>query len=181
MMKAFALTFALVLICSGAVLAQTPDGQTPAEETVCDNENGAAFGLCNAYCEAMDCESDDPQASATACTKVRDKFMNIAGHDLPCEASPCPCANLPGQFARFLAGEIPITSCTTEPVGGITDGVQLFNSFTRVAFSYLSGGNWYCGDIDDAPGYLSITPEQGQFCAGLLEQAANSQSVSCVP
>jgi len=67
MMKAqLTLALALLLLCTGAVLAQTPDGQTPAEETVCDHESGAAFGLCNAYCEAMDCDSANPQASATA-------------------------------------------------------------------------------------------------------------------
>ena len=30
---------------------------------VCDGESGRAFGLCNAYCEAMDCDWD-PNASA---------------------------------------------------------------------------------------------------------------------
>ena len=60
------LVFALLLICSGAAMAQgTPDWMTPHQETVCDSETGAAFGLCNAYCEAMDCESASPQASAT--------------------------------------------------------------------------------------------------------------------
>lgn len=38
------------------VIAQTPDGTTPAEETICDGLEGAAFGLCNAYCEAKDCD-----------------------------------------------------------------------------------------------------------------------------
>src|SRR5260221_520465 len=65
------LTFALLFVCigTGAALAQTPDGMPPARETICDNESGAAFGLCNAYCEAMDCDSASPQASATAGTR----------------------------------------------------------------------------------------------------------------
>ncbi len=102
-MKALTLTFALLLLCTGAAVAQTPDGQTPAEETACDNETGAAFGLCNAYCEAMDCDSESPQASETACTKVRDKFQQITGHDLPCEAPPatCPCLS-DGNFRKCL-------------------------------------------------------------------------------
>jgi hypothetical protein len=42
-MKAhFTLPLALLLICGGAALAQTPDGETPADETVCDGETGAA-------------------------------------------------------------------------------------------------------------------------------------------
>jgi hypothetical protein len=37
------LALALLLTSAGAALAQSPDGQTPAEETVCDHESGAAF------------------------------------------------------------------------------------------------------------------------------------------
>ena len=68
------------------VFAQTPDGETPAQEVVCAGEAGAAFGLCNAYCEAMDCDSAIPQATENACNRVGDKFINITGRDLPCEA-----------------------------------------------------------------------------------------------
>ena len=32
----------------------TPDGMPPSQETVCDGLSGAAFGLCNAFCEAQD-------------------------------------------------------------------------------------------------------------------------------
>ncbi len=85
---------ATLLFAAGLVLAvplvasaQTPDGQTPAVETVCDGETGAAFGLCNAYCEAMDCDSL-PEASLGACEAVRGQFNRITGRDLPCEF-PC--------------------------------------------------------------------------------------------
>ena len=49
--------FALLLIgtVTGTALAKTPDGVPPSLETVCDAETGAAYGLCTAYCEAMDC------------------------------------------------------------------------------------------------------------------------------
>src|SRR5215213_9166123 len=126
MMKArLILSFALLLICTGAGMAQaqTPDGETPAEETVCDNETGAAFGLCNAYCEAMDCDSDDPQASDTACSRVRGKFTQITGRDLPCEAPPldCPCAEVEGPFADVLAGLLSVSSCSRS--FGTGDGI----------------------------------------------------------
>ena len=38
-------------------------GQVLAEDDPCANENGAAYGLCNAYCEAMDCDSFDAVSS----------------------------------------------------------------------------------------------------------------------
>lgn len=79
-------TFA-IFISVGTVYAQTPDGETPAEETVCDAEAGAAFGLCSAFCEAMDCGSDSPLASAKACEKVGDNFEKITGGPPPCMCS----------------------------------------------------------------------------------------------
>ena len=82
-------------------IAQTPDGLTPNMESVCDAETGAAFGLCNAYCEAMDCEFETPQASQTACDKVASKFNNITGRTLPCKLD-CPCIDLIPEFADFL-------------------------------------------------------------------------------
>ena len=42
---------------SSPVIASTPDGETPANEGVCDSLNGATpglYGLCVAYCEAQD-------------------------------------------------------------------------------------------------------------------------------
>ncbi len=72
----------------------TPDGSPPAEEIVCDGLSGASFGLCNAYCEAMDCDSGFPAASQNACDKVAAKFAKHSdGAPLPCEVveEECPC------------------------------------------------------------------------------------------
>ncbi len=70
-------------------------GETSVPEDVCAGESGAAFGLCNAYCEAMDCDSDAQQASDKACDKVFSLFMNITGNEPPCETVVCmppdPC------------------------------------------------------------------------------------------
>lgn len=82
---------------------QTPDNLTPSMEDICDQDTitGASWGLCNAYCEAMDCElaNDDdpatePKASAVACDKVGGKYTQLMGEDPPCETAPsdCPCA-----------------------------------------------------------------------------------------
>src|SRR6185369_425379 len=67
----------------------TPDGVPPSGETICAGQTGAAHGLCTAYCEAMDCDSANPQASPTACAKVAANFTRITGQgSLPCD---CPC------------------------------------------------------------------------------------------
>lgn len=77
-LSVFALT-AFVIIALGFVA-------TSAKAQVCDGESGAAYGLCTAYCESMDCDGD-PEASQNACDRVSDNFTKITGVDLPCEAA----------------------------------------------------------------------------------------------
>ena len=70
--------------------AKTADGETPSAETICDvfqgNDSGA-FGLCNAYCEAMDCGDPLQRSSSRACTKVNDNFEKKFGMRLPEETT----------------------------------------------------------------------------------------------
>jgi len=55
-------------------------GQAVAEEgDICDGQVGAAFGLCNAYCNAMECNSPEPHAAEIACTRVSTLFEQITG------------------------------------------------------------------------------------------------------
>jgi hypothetical protein len=94
-------TLTAMLLCLGTIsYAQTPDGQTPAIETGCDGQSGAAFGLCNAYCEAMDCDGDLPQASELACVRVLDRFQQITGSEIP------SCGGLP-QLGESCDGSAP--------------------------------------------------------------------------
>ena len=82
------------MLLSGPIYATTPDGETPANESVCDLESGAAYGLCVSYCEAMDCDNDQTSAAEMACLKVQDKFVQQTGRDIPCEVQSgveCPC------------------------------------------------------------------------------------------
>jgi hypothetical protein len=181
MMKArLTLALALLLVCTGAALAQTPDGQPPSSETVCDNETGAAYGLCNAYCEAMDCETDNPSASDTACSRVRDKFQQITGRDLPCEVPTLACVcNDPAvspNFAAAVAGTFPFDVCSNFSGGALlTTG-----SGNLVALSFIHDGQWACGP-GNSEIFLPISPEEGQDCAELLRRTAASAGVTCTP
>lgn len=90
-MRLIAKLFFVSLVCfflsaGSAAFAQTPDGEPPSVETVCNDQVGAAFGLCNAYCEAMDCDSGEPQASENACNRVLSKFEQLTGTTPPCDA-----------------------------------------------------------------------------------------------
>lgn len=91
--------------------AQTADGVTPAEEDICTTwgMTGKVNGLCNAYCEAMDCDSAEPQASEQACSRVLGKIEGALGEtpfptcvDVDNDGVPngldnCPDSHNPGQ------------------------------------------------------------------------------------
>ncbi len=190
-MKALTLAFALLLLCTGAALAETPDWMTPSQETVCDGETGAAYGLCNAYCEAMDCElandSDpltEPHASATACTKVRDKFTNITGNDLPCEAPPtcptpppgtiCPCAGISG-WGSLLAD--PTTECFDlglAVIKGADPSIPPGIIAASCSDNPPTGG--ICAGITvEGVFQLNITPEEGSACMQQIRDACTPE------
>jgi len=74
-------------VIAEAMSAETgnPDGRTPAEETVCDGLIGAAFGFCNAYCEAQDC--DVRELGRNSCEQLRRNFERHTGTPtFPCDA-----------------------------------------------------------------------------------------------
>ena len=175
MKASLTLAFALLLICTGtgAALAQTPEDTPPSDETVCDGEVGAAYGLCNAYCEAMDCDSDDPQASETACSKVQSKFQNITGRDVPCEVPvTCPCASLPNfnQVVEYSGSNYCVLT-----QGGVDFGDP--SGFARIS-AFLTPQP-VCGATFGSFSDLSITPEEVAVCTQLILDIAASKSVTC--
>ena len=84
-----------------------------AAQSVCDGQTGAAHGLCTAYCEAMDCDGASPQASQTACAKVKANFAEITGQNPPCD-NACPCAAIPGFLALLNGQSGSLVSCQEE-------------------------------------------------------------------
>lgn len=60
-------------------------GQAVAKEDVCSRQSGEAYALCQSFCEDMDCDSNDMEASRVACGKIYVKFMTLTGLAPPCE------------------------------------------------------------------------------------------------
>ena len=59
--------------------------------TVCDDLRGKAFGLCNAYCEALDCDWN-PNASERACEVLKSNYSSLTGEsEFPCETMSLGC------------------------------------------------------------------------------------------
>lgn len=169
-----ALLLMLFIIIPCVAMAQgTPDGVTPHTETICDGETGSAFGLCNAYCEAMDCDSENPHASEKACSKIRSLFTKRTGRDLPCEQNyqqpGCPCLDIP-QFAAFLENIDDFEYCYDTGTGrllviGDIDNVEIITNGTNETTPICAYSN------DDVFDFIEITYEELDICENLLLDA----------
>jgi hypothetical protein len=117
-----ALSAVLLTFLVAGVSGKTPDGGPPAEEDVCSELEGVAFGLCVSYCEATDCDGN-PRASQRACDRLRSAWRRQTGLDeLPCDCPPplvfdadagCGCD---AALVDCPAGEEPDPfSCTCLP------------------------------------------------------------------
>lgn len=184
-MKALTLTFALLLLCTGAALASTPDGQTPAEETACDNETGAAHGLCTAYCEAMDCDSPNAQASTTACSKVQENFQQITGRALTCEGgggggdcstppppgTTCPCVDAFAPEFGALVAEPGVCNDTGTAIFKYDDGSP--NTITAGCESPIVGTTCSMLQVDVSKNERTrhIKPEEALACMQLIRDS----------
>lgn len=85
--------------------AQTPDGETPAEEGICDflqsGYSKGLYGLCVAYCEAHDADllsvSGDPTELNVPNVRILENYrrkMQEGDPDMPCvRTTECPCFN----------------------------------------------------------------------------------------
>jgi len=103
---------ALAEVQAGGEEGGTPDGLTPAVEDICTKWgfDGKVNGLCNAYCEAMDCDDPNPHASDQACTRVLDKIQGELGNTpfptcedsdddgIPNGSDNCPAVANPDQL-----------------------------------------------------------------------------------
>jgi hypothetical protein len=94
----------LLMVVSASAQAQTPDGLPPPNEGVCDGLHNPGvtpglYGLCVAYCEALDCEHQEgqPPQCAPANRAILDQYnrlRNDADPTMPCiqpPQVPCPC------------------------------------------------------------------------------------------
>ena len=178
----FVSTLLGMLLPSLASALGTPDGFPPPMEHICDAEKGAAYGLCNAYCQAMDCDSETPSASGTACQKVANKFINITNRQVPCSEPSCPMY-LRAEFPIFnglVSGENFVDSCQIHNWPQCGEGL-IANGVSG------SSGVWYSDGSDCVPtgGEDEILPiplndVQYSACKLLLEGAISATTVCTI-
>lgn len=84
------------LVIAAPVIAETPDGTTPANEGVCDvlktNATPGLYGLCVAYCEAQDLDIvGDKETPNNKIMANYNKKKQAGDPAMPCLKVPCPC------------------------------------------------------------------------------------------
>lgn len=149
---------------SGSVMAQTPDGETPANEGVCDVLQGGTpglYGLCVAYCEAQDLDLvGDKETPNNKILGNYRKKMRAGDPDMPCIQVPCPCWN-EGQLANVGATATPTCNVTTSnAVVGLVQPGLLQRAVADVS-------NPLCRFTDTTTGVslrFTITADEAQSC-----------------
>jgi hypothetical protein len=161
----------VIFICAGSVFADTPDGQTPSRETVCDNEEGAAYGLCTAYCEAMDCGDPNQRASDRGCEAVRRNFEKQTGRPIPCGLN-CPCSDQLVLFAQIVAGTVGVQRC-------IADDTLLLVVTDQGDTAFIEDGVSPNCNVNGEPPFIPLSPSEEQVCRVRIREAVEATGVIC--
>ena len=151
------------------VVAQTPDGTTPAEESVCDGLEGAAYGLCVAYCEAQDCDLVSNTSQDTqSCQSLRKNYAKKTGGAIP------PC-------------DVPVACCICSsggqnPAGQVCEEIPLSQCIARQGLPIGAPGQYGCAQVScplatDKPSCL--LPVNNQF--NVIPNYINGISDTCLP
>jgi len=109
-----ACVLALLVALAGTAMTKTPDKQPPSTETSCNGLSGSARGLCNAYCQAQDCDVHN----RPSCDVLRKQFQRATGSSkFPCDRVAC------GQSSPQCNGDCPTGFvCTSGAEAGGSDG-----------------------------------------------------------
>jgi hypothetical protein len=88
------------------VISKTPDGETPSVENICDDAGltGEAWDICNAYCEAQDCDINTE--GKKSCAILKRNFEKVTGSNiLPCEIIEEACCLPDGSCSDVISSE----------------------------------------------------------------------------
>ena len=166
------------LVAAAPVIAETPDGTTPANEGVCDvlktNATPGLYGLCVAYCEAQDLDSFDKGPPNVKILANYNKKKQAGDPDMPCLKVPCPCWS-DAEFASITVDNMA-AACPRA-----TNKIQIINNSPKTQFAEadttLSGERCRYINLNVAPPVVrsfSITAPEAQSCFNTVAAACNA-------
>lgn len=176
--------------------SQTPDGETPANEGVCDELIGATpglYGLCVAFCEAQDCEPDFSLADPfETCTPSSEKVLENYDRrkqegdiDMPCIKAPCPCWSPDELLDLVMPIQIIVEICDSAAGSDIWFQFDpIFNQNALLATVQDEG--FLCGfqDIDSLAGksinrFLNIDEAELGICRADVIRTGMERGFTC--
>ncbi|MBW1881861.1 MAG: hypothetical protein JRJ84_26190 [Deltaproteobacteria bacterium] len=137
------------------------DASAAAGEGVCDGFGGQAGGLCNAYCEALDCDGSEgaTRANPGACEDLAARFDEVTGGEpLPC-AGEAPPSSGPMVHACINGLAIPLLGVDTDN-NGIVDNTVVTVPATYFIKDPIAGATY---SINLAFGYTPPDPDQQEL------------------
>lgn len=155
----------------------TPDGETPANEAVCDSLVGGTpglYGLCVAYCEAQDLDAFEKNPPSTQILANYRKMMKDGDPDMPCVQNPCPCWT--ESEIQSIDGSMGTVSCS------ISDTWAHIDESNTTNFQYAAVGedeaSLTCEYFDDSVSpvverYMSVSPEHAAVCRAQIVARCN--------
>jgi len=186
------MVLSIVLFYSPAY-AQTPDGETPANEGVCDELLGGTpglYGLCVAYCEAQDLNEvdfNDPASllKAVPNRKILENYrkkIQPGDPDMPCVQPPpsCPCwteemiarTNDPNTSGQCIVNDSQTAVVDFDGFGGTALFLLLEFGETTICGFQINNNHV----LFEEPSFGAvITAEEGEDCReSVLAAAANA-------
>jgi hypothetical protein len=169
---------------NGTALATTPDGETPANEGVCDTLKAdgvtkGLYGLCVAYCEAQDLNDMNKEPPSTRILANYNKKKTETDPDMPCLEPPpnCPCWTPAELDSIFMDG----ISVGSDPFGtcNFTSNQSSFLDLTpsyQIAQGTVDGGGSTCAFTDTTTGeshFYNISEGDALICKTQVEAACD--------
>lgn len=174
--KLASLFFMASLVVATPVIAETPDGTTPANEGVCDglktNATPGLYGLCVAYCEAQDLDVTGKEPPNTKILENYNKRKQAGDPDMPCVKIPCPCWT-DAELASISVGGAAACLKSSTSTGA---SIQLIDNLPKTHFSLADTTRLRCAYLDlnlSTPVVRSqtISPADAQACYSAVAAA----------
>lgn len=184
---AFGVVIALSLFGSAGVQARG------ARDGACAGERGAAFGLCVAYCVALDCDAEHRHAGARACGRLQAAYLRFTGLRPPCVRATCPCSSFDANSiaaATWAKDERNLCGTLMNPTtGGVAHQLELIDEGASDRTFFTAGelgGEPSCSAFGLSNGepineeLVPISEEEVAECIRVLQDAAQTLVASGV-
>ncbi len=121
----------------------------------CADLKGAAYGLCTAYYDGMECNSGVPQATSNACSRVAANFTRITGQPLPHEDGVCAEITQDNpEYDRYEGPRVD-NACVTD--------ADCFENFQGIGL----GGGGFFGEVCAAVNAFSFVVDESELLSPL--------------